>query len=104
MKYELQSVLDIGNPADSTIVAHTPSVARDMLSIIDAWDEWRESTFADQTLIPIEKKKEIHTISDVAQPIESRGKLVFWGFSYGVRCPLLPPLSIFPGWEVCMRH
>ena len=32
------------NGKDSILkYVHTPSVARDMLSIVDAWDEWTES-------------------------------------------------------------
>ncbi|KAI1111118.1 Alpha/Beta hydrolase protein [Nemania sp. NC0429] len=73
---------------DSSIFRYmsTPNHARDMLSIIQAWDEWR---LGSQTMQPMQP--------DTAQPpVEQqpsdydedsktslRGKLVYWGFSYG---------------------
>lgn len=64
----------------SSIFRHagTPSVARDMISIIDAWDDWTSSI------------KEESPYSDIADnkpkdaSLETKGKLVYWGFSYGV--------------------
>lgn len=52
--------------------ASTPFVARDMLSIVDAWDAWQE-TLADE--------------GRAQQPqnpgAPTKGKLVYWGVSYG---------------------
>ena len=65
----------------------TPNVARDMLSIVDSWDEWR-STLNDEPAdldVPVEKE-ELHSSADGSKlsPPDTEGKLVFWGFSYGV--------------------
>ncbi|RDW94622.1 hypothetical protein BP5796_00385 [Coleophoma crateriformis] len=54
---------------------HTPSVARDMLSIVDAWDEWTDGLY--------KNVNEAVPLYDQADPLETRGKLVYWGFSYG---------------------
>jgi pimeloyl-ACP methyl ester carboxylesterase len=64
---------------------HTPSVAHDMLSIVDAWDEWREriGDSADAKVdrgMPSEDQKTDQTTTD----LDTKGKLVYWGFSYGV--------------------
>jgi len=62
--------------------SNTPNVARDMLSIIDAWDEWtdsqRDDSVESQEPIPVEEETE-----SITQ--DTKGKLVYWGFSYGVR-------------------
>ncbi|KAI9051502.1 hypothetical protein LZ554_004548 [Drepanopeziza brunnea f. sp. 'monogermtubi'] len=59
--------------------AHTPSVARDMLSIVDAWDEWRDRTGdSDQ-----DEKTVMTPDSDSDASVDTKGKLVYWGFSYG---------------------
>lgn len=66
--------------------AHTPSVARDMLSIVDAWDKWTETLEvrdchyfqADDELT----KNQNH--EGVSHSSDTKGKLVYWGFSYGV--------------------
>ncbi|KAI1125384.1 Alpha/Beta hydrolase protein [Nemania abortiva] len=73
---------------DSSIFRHigTPNSARDMLSIINAWDEWRSSS---QTAKPQKPEArhpptEQHTSDDGENSKTSlRGKLVYWGFSYG---------------------
>ena len=52
----------------------TPAVAQDMLSIIDAWDTWREET--GQT------NEDVIEQEDDSNP-STKGKLVYWGFSYG---------------------
>lgn len=45
----------------------TPNVARDMLSIVHAWDRWTERM----------------DMTGREHMMETRGKLVYWGFSYG---------------------
>jgi pimeloyl-ACP methyl ester carboxylesterase len=67
--------------------AHTPSVARDMISIIDAWDEWTESLSAGNQAENVEDESRHKGIKDEAESSHNpntRGKLVYWGFSYGV--------------------
>ncbi|XMA15370.1 hypothetical protein WAI453_008161 [Rhynchosporium graminicola] len=58
---------------------HTPSVSHDMLSIIDAWDEWRERIGdSDDLIIDDDQNTDRPTAS-----LQTKGKLVYWGFSYG---------------------
>lgn len=67
---------------------HTPSVAHDMLSIVDAWDAWRERIGGsddakfDENETPQDQEEERKAAS-----LDTKGKLVYWGFSYGVRSP-----------------
>jgi len=71
--------------------AHTPSVARDMISIIDAWDAWTESEKDTslsrcgrfENVVEDEQPADLHE-GDVNQVPDTKGKLVYWGFSYGV--------------------
>lgn len=69
---------------EDSILRHvsTPSVARDMLSIIDAWDAWM-----DEKVEPEKGKtdEEIYhpEASQEDKSLDTRGKLVYWGFSYG---------------------
>jgi hypothetical protein len=58
---------------------HTPSVARDMISIIDSWDEWMESESSSE---PLAESSSSET-SESADS-DAKGKLSYWGFSYGV--------------------
>jgi pimeloyl-ACP methyl ester carboxylesterase len=90
---------------ENSILRHmsTPAVARDMLSIIDAWDAWRAETGQVDTskdrlqqwshmlqmpsirwLLPDFTMKADDEASD-EQPysLDTKGKLVYWGFSYG---------------------
>jgi pimeloyl-ACP methyl ester carboxylesterase len=63
---------------------NTPNVVRDMVSIIDAWDEWTDSL---SQSCGMEKSEEDAEEEDPRQSyanISTKGKLVFWGFSYGV--------------------
>ncbi|KAI0201261.1 Alpha/Beta hydrolase protein [Astrocystis sublimbata] len=65
---------------DDSIFRHmdTPNHARDMLSIIDAWHEWRSNSEI------VRRGLESHTTDDAANGKTSlQGKLVYWGFSYG---------------------
>ncbi|KAI2464871.1 alpha/beta-hydrolase [Annulohypoxylon bovei var. microspora] len=61
--------------------SNTPNVARDMLSIVRAWDEWRS--------VPAESDQEPETadgrraVAKIEAEDSTRGKLVYWGFSYG---------------------
>lgn len=66
--------------------AQTPNVARDMLSIIDAWDEWRDSLSSGNTDIGSNIPEPRESISGSEYSLETKGKLVYWGFSYGVSC------------------
>ena len=75
--------------------AHTPSVARDMLSIVDAWDEWtaslKEHNDLENDSFELEKQEDttFHE-GDGSSNLDTKGKLVYWGFSYGVSClPLI---------------
>ncbi|KAK3332767.1 TAP-like protein-domain-containing protein [Cercophora scortea] len=56
--------------AESSILGHasTAHVARDMLSIVDAWDRWVDNN--QQPAVGMEHNP-------------TKGKLVYWGFSYG---------------------
>ncbi|KAI0120109.1 Alpha/Beta hydrolase protein [Nemania sp. FL0031] len=73
---------------DSSIFRYisTPNHARDMLSIVDAWNEWRSSNQTTQpkqsevSHLPIEQHR-----SDDSENSNTglQGKLVYWGFSYG---------------------
>ncbi|KAI0459826.1 Alpha/Beta hydrolase protein [Xylaria acuta] len=73
---------------DSSIFRHmdTPNSARDMLSIINAWDEWRSDSKIIQPMQsgaahpPVERQT-----SDDGEDNKTglRGRLVYWGFSYG---------------------
>lgn len=69
---------------EDSILRHvsTPAVAQDMLSIIDAWDEWRASTGQ----IDTDKASEtIESKESKGKPysLDVKSKLVYWGFSYG---------------------
>ncbi|KAH9904770.1 TAP-like protein-domain-containing protein [Xylariomycetidae sp. FL2044] len=74
--------------------ASTSNVARDMLSIIDAWDEWRStstsrvrSAKARPCTEPVDPSDESQTaepkIEAAVSQNSTKGKLVYWGFSYG---------------------
>jgi hypothetical protein len=69
---------------EDSILRHvsTPAVARDMLSIINAWDEWRAET--GQIDVGTAAQTTDHEASD-GKPysLDVKGKLVYWGFSYG---------------------
>ncbi|TVY47845.1 Tripeptidyl aminopeptidase [Lachnellula occidentalis] len=59
----------------------TPNVARDMISIIDAWDEWNASRRG-PSVSSADKTDEANNFEEVSSP-ETKAKLVYWGFSYG---------------------
>ncbi|RYC59938.1 peptidase [Xylaria longipes] len=69
---------------DSSIFRHmdTPNIARDMVSIIDAWDEWRSDSKITQPIQPgaAYPSVERHTSDDSEN---SKASLRYWGFSYG---------------------
>lgn len=60
-----------GQLGGESILGHaaTPHVATDMVSIVDAWEQW------------VDRKTEASGI--IPEPNPTKGKLVFWGFSYG---------------------
>ncbi|XXH00665.1 Synaptic vesicle transporter SVOP [Hypoxylon texense] len=65
--------------------SNTPNVARDMLSIVHAWDEWRSTSSAEPaefTQTP-ETVDEPQTVPKLEPSDSTKGKLVYWGFSYG---------------------
>lgn len=53
----------------------TPHVAQDMLSIVKAWNEWRDG------LPGMKEEDEARGEGETA--MSTKGKLVYWGFSYG---------------------
>lgn len=61
---------------------NTPNVVRDMVSIIDAWDEWTDSQSC--PMAKSEEAKEEDILSQSEKGPSTKGKLVYWGFSYGV--------------------
>lgn len=69
--------------------AGTPNVAQDMLSIVVAWDKWTSSLApnpADNSgLSELHEEAPPHpaVANNNLQPPSTRGKLVYWGFSYG---------------------
>jgi pimeloyl-ACP methyl ester carboxylesterase len=69
---------------EDSILRHvsTPSVARDMLSILDAWDAWMEVKGDDDSG---KENAQIGSAEAVEEDksLDTKGKLVYWGFSYG---------------------
>jgi hypothetical protein len=66
---------------------NTPNVVRDMVSIIDAWDEWTDSL---SPSCGVDKSQEDGNEENLRQSetsLSTKGKLVYWGFSYGVSFP-----------------
>ncbi|KXJ93106.1 TAP-like protein-domain-containing protein [Microdochium bolleyi] len=70
--------------------SNTPNVARDMLSIIHAWDEWRDSgdsstsaTTEAQQESPAQGAAQSTRDNGGEDAFSTKGKLVYWGFSYG---------------------
>lgn len=61
----------------------TPNVARDMISVIDAWDEWRAAQSEDSVLTHEPSEIE-NKASEQSYDLNTGSKLVYWGFSYGV--------------------
>ncbi|KAJ8122043.1 hypothetical protein ONZ43_g1663 [Nemania bipapillata] len=73
---------------ENSIFRHmsTPNSARDMLSIIHAWDEWRSTSQTMQPLDPEVARLEVEQqISEDGRDNKQglQGKLLYWGFSYG---------------------
>ncbi|TVY93057.1 Tripeptidyl aminopeptidase [Lachnellula willkommii] len=59
----------------------TPNVARDMISIVDAWDEWNAAQNG-PSAPAAEKTDESNNFEGVSS-LDTKGKLVYWGLSYG---------------------
>ncbi|KAJ3568811.1 hypothetical protein NPX13_g6291 [Xylaria arbuscula] len=73
---------------DGSIYRHmsTPNSARDMLSIVDAWDEWRSSgQITPERPLGKARPPTGHQSTNERNKSETslQGKLVYWGFSYG---------------------
>ena len=64
-----------------------PHVAQDMHSIVQAWDRWTAKINAEKQLMthaqPPLPTKELRDESSALHPPVTRGKLVYWGWSYG---------------------
>lgn len=61
----------------------TPNVVRDMVSIIDAWDEWTESQSCEMHKSQQASEQEASEGRESEVISNTKGKLVYWGFSYG---------------------
>lgn len=78
---------DAFNGKDSVFqYVSTPNVARDMISIIDAWDEWRGEKAGIDVVDASDEGNESRS-SEQTHSLDTKGKLVYWGFSYGVSHP-----------------
>jgi pimeloyl-ACP methyl ester carboxylesterase len=75
---------------ENSILRHvdTPNVARDMLSILDAWQDWRKTLNfrAEQKQsdggAPLQEQK-AQSVTGIEDKDVGPAKLRFWGFSYG---------------------
>lgn len=65
---------------------NTPNVARDMISILDAWDEWRDGLQKEKA--PCRKTAKSPVAEEETAISGTKGQLVYWGFSYGVSSSL----------------
>lgn len=91
--FRLRGLTKLCNQQDhpDSILRHvgTPNVAQDMLSIVQAWDRWTSSLRRepDEAIPSTVKQGNISPKTDLiasqSQPPSTRGKLVYWGFSYG---------------------
>lgn len=61
--------------------AGTPNVAQDMLSIVEAWDRW--SSKENSWPLKVGSLLELRERGEETTELSTRGKLVYWGFSYG---------------------
>jgi pimeloyl-ACP methyl ester carboxylesterase len=81
---KLCSEKDAINGKDSILkYVNTPNVARDMLSIVDAWDEWTETLSQDIEDVDLEEEENMASPDGSSHALSTKGKLVYWGFSYG---------------------
>lgn len=80
-----QRVSDESSDGSIFQYSSTPNVARDMLSIVHAWDAWRDSAAETaKAAQPHPESDEMNSNRDQSPQAQStKGKLVFWGFSYG---------------------
>jgi pimeloyl-ACP methyl ester carboxylesterase len=61
--------------------AGTPNVAQDMLSIVEAWDRW--SSKESSGSLQVKSSVELRRRDGQPSGLSTKGKLVYWGFSYG---------------------
>ncbi|TLD13649.1 uncharacterized protein PgNI_03408 [Pyricularia grisea] len=62
----------------------TPNVARDLLSIVEAWDLWMDERAKTRPPRNDGADSLAATVRPSEDPrLDTRGKLVYWGFSYG---------------------
>jgi pimeloyl-ACP methyl ester carboxylesterase len=69
---------------EDSILRHvsTPAVARDMLSILDAWDAWMEEKGEVDSSKDNDQIQSLEIVEE-DKSLDTKGKLVYWGFSYG---------------------
>ena len=71
--YGLNKLCSLQDHQDNIMsYAGTTNVAQDMLTIVHAWDQWT-----------LNQPSPLNDDPEIAQPLKTRGKLVYWGFSYG---------------------
>ena len=71
--------------------ASAPNVVRDMVSIIDAWDEWTDGLKSGCENNKPQEVPEDDDLEGSETKLDTKGKLVYWGISYGVS--LILPLK-----------
>ncbi|KAB5576619.1 hypothetical protein GE09DRAFT_627797 [Coniochaeta sp. 2T2.1] len=95
--FRLRGLTKLCNPQDhpDSILRYTgtPNVAQDMLTIVQAWDRWTSglSRSPPEAKLGVQEHEEVSSTNGPTaelgqrrpQPPSTRGRLVYWGFSYG---------------------